>query len=108
MQKWNNEVIKETKRQEKKNQKQLQNIKTLTKATNEIPAPSNTSQRKSSQARKKSRVVLENYDLSTEKFIEEESAEGLYVSLFSHNLNKSRKIIFESAKKRIKRVNSGF
>ena len=61
----------------------------MTKITKEIPASSNYSQRKSSRPHTKSRVVLENDDLSTEEFIKEESTEGLYTSSFLDNSNKN-------------------
>ena len=72
-------------------QKQPQKIfKSWQKTTKEIPVSSNILQRKSSQSCKKSRVVLENADLSTgEEFIEEESTEELYTSSSSDNSNKS-------------------
>ena len=57
------ETIKEARRQKKKSKATSKNIKKLTKATKEIPASSNITQRKSNRPRKKSRVVLENNDL---------------------------------------------
>ena len=51
-----NKGSKNTKKK-KKSKTASKNIKKLTKATKEIPAPSNTPQRKSSWPRKKSRVV---------------------------------------------------
>ena len=60
----------------------------MTKTTKEIPVPSNVLQRKSSLPRKKSRVVLENEDLSTEEeFIDESTDEELYTSSSSDNSN---------------------
>ena len=84
------EVIKEAKRQKKFSKTTSKNIKKSTKTTKEVPAPSNIPQRKSSGPRKKSRVVLENDDLSTEEeLIEEESTEELYTSSSSDDSNKS-------------------
>ena len=59
----------------------------MTKTTKEIPVPSNVLQRKSSLPRKKSRVVLENEDLSTEEEFIDESTEELYTSSSSDNSN---------------------
>ena len=91
-----NKGSKKTKQFQKQPQKIL---KRWQKTTKEIPVSSNILQRKSSQSCKKSRVVLENADLSTgEEFIEEESTEDLYTSSSSDNSNKSsdenKEIIF--------------
>ena len=80
------EVIKEARRQNFFSKTASRNIKKLTKK--EIPVPSNNPQRKSSGPCKKSRVALENEDLSTEEFIEE-STEELYTSSSSDNSNES-------------------
>ena len=61
----------------------------MTKTTKESLVPSNIPQRKSSQPRKKSRVVLENEDLSTKEEFTEESTEELYTSSSSNNSNES-------------------
>ena len=61
----------------------------MTKATREIPAPSNFPQRKSSWPRKKSKLVLENDDLLIEEEIIEESTGELYTSSSSENSNES-------------------
>ena len=74
---------KEVTKEERRQKTTSKNTKKLTKASKEIPAPSNIPQRKSSQSCKKLWVVLENDDLSTEEeFIEESTEEFLYVIIF--------------------------
>ena len=83
------EAIKEARIQNKISKTTSKNIKKLTKTTKEIPVPSNIPQRKSSQPRKKSRVVLENEDLSTKEEFTEESTEELYTSSSLENSKES-------------------